>query len=349
MKSTLARSAAVPRALCFAVPFLAGSLLASDVAAAGATTLRAYPLPAGGSLELSAPLRWKEEITWTPGESWPRLRFSTEGGDDLAISLAAVPEGDIPKDESHPSRVRNVVDKSARAALGIGADKDLFLDEFAGPQGPGYFYSVVDQSVPEPPPPGVFRVLTQGAIELSDVLLTATILTQKQSSPELAAAIDMLRSARISDKPGDDWRRPSQAHLDRGSVGQRYEIALPPGFKMESGSPFQARDGESDGLMLIRVDVGASNIPDELRAMEAEMNKRSPENWLQRHRGRTLVAGSPAAELIVSDEHRDQVSHFVAVPRKGWVLWIEWRIRPQQAKAGTARFREALAAIRFLE
>jgi hypothetical protein len=123
--------------LCAALPGLAP---APSVHAAGASTLRAYPLPAGGSLELAIPLRWKEEITWTPGESWPRLRFSSEGDDDLSVSLAAIPQGDIVKDAEHPNRVRRLVDQSARAALGVGPETDLFLDEFAGPQGPGYLY-----------------------------------------------------------------------------------------------------------------------------------------------------------------------------------------------------------------
>lgn len=334
----------------FTTGIAAASMLAVGIAAsaAGLATVRAYPLPSGGSLEMSVPMRWQEEIAWAPGEAWPRLKFRAEG-EQFAVSLTTIPETDIERGSARPDRVRSLVEASARAAHGVGPGPDLLLEEFDGSQGPGWFYAVTDEAVPDPPPPGVFRVMTQGAIALRDVLLSATVLTHARTSPDLDAAIDMLRSARVSDLPGDTWRQPDPSHRDRGGVGERYTFDPPEGFLVEAASPLRARDAETNGILLASVEMRRSDVKSEMRGLAARLDRRSPDGWILRRSGRVLCGGSPAAELIAIDEHRDTAVHFVAVPREDFVLVIEWRIAPSAARRAMPRARAALEGIRFAE
>ena len=334
------------RSACFLLLALGVSLPAFG---GGAATVRSYPLPSGGSLELTVPMRWQEDVSWTKGESWPKVAYRPSEGNDFAVSVSVVSQAEVARDESHPDRVRNLVDRAARAALGLEEKDDLHLEEFDGPQGPGWFFSVVDPSVPDDAGPGVFRVMTQGAIGVDEVLLVATVLTQRQTSVELDAAVDLLRTARLSDRPGDSWRAPTQSHRNRGGAGERYELLLPEGFHAVSTSPLEARDEATGGYLSVEVAMRASDVRSELRVAEQAIERRSPEGWLLRRRGKTAIAGELAAEFSVVDEHRDEAVTILAIPHGEFTLVIEWRVHPSYEALGARRLRELLATLQFTQ
>ena len=79
------------------------------------------------------------------------------------------------------------------------------------------------------------------------------------------------------------------------------------------------------------------------------MDLRAPMGWVERHAGKLAVAGVTAAELVVMDERQDALVHFVAIPRRDFVLVLEWRVHPEARKLEGPRLKQVLAGLSFPE
>jgi hypothetical protein len=67
----------------------------------------------------------------------------------------------------------------------------LPLVEFAGASGIGYYFSATDKA----PAPGDFKHLTEGMLQVDDLTLAFTTLTNDGQERARAAALDMMKSA----------------------------------------------------------------------------------------------------------------------------------------------------------
>src|SRR5687768_4707772 len=130
------------------LPLLACIVL-SRHAGAATTSVRTYSAPGGGSLELSVPLRWHEQIAWPEGEPGAAiLRFSPDSGlAEWAVSITVLRPPDTDTTFGSPARLRSLVEESARASLGIEPGTDLRIESLESGGGNGWFFSVVDHGV----------------------------------------------------------------------------------------------------------------------------------------------------------------------------------------------------------
>jgi hypothetical protein len=324
-------------------------LVVASGAQGAATTVRSYGLPGGGSLELEVPIRWQEEIGWSEQGERPTVTFRPESGGSFLVRITVlVPEPDAGAAFASSDRLRGLVEGSARASLGLDGGADLHLESIGDETHVvGWYYSVVDSVMPDPPPEGTFRVMTQGASAASGFVLTATVLTQKQSGDDLNDAIAMLRTARVGEGPGDAWRVPGRIVKAHGALGQRYALDLPEGFEVTSRAPLEARHLATGALLSIDVvdrDSKAS-ARDELRRIEADLERRSPGAVLLRRRGVSAVAGRTAANVEAVDELRDEHVRIVAIPLADATLVLSWRVHPSRAGVAAAALDDVLAGL----
>ena len=335
------------RFIVLVLVLVVGGLVAAPCVA-GETTVRSYGVAGVGTLELDVPMRWKESVGWTEGDHRPSLTFRPDEGEAFALTISVLPPpADAPPEFATLAWLRALVETSARASLGVPDDQDLALEEIGEGRAVGWYYSVADRSLPEPPPPGTWRVMTQGASAAGPVVLTATLLTQRQWGEEVGDGLDLLRTARLTQAQPDARRVPGAAVQDRAGLGQRYDLVLPEGFDLEASAPLRARDRATGALLAIdvRPTDGRSSVRDELRRLEQALERRSPGAWIARRRGPALLAGAPAARLVAVDELRDEAVTSWALPLADAVLTLTWRVNPTRARDAGPRLDAVLAGL----
>lgn len=314
------------------------------------TSVRSYDVPGAGTLELEVPMRWQEEIGWTADDHRPLLKFRPDEGEAFLLSITVMtrPE-DAPADFGSVEWTRAVAEGAARRSLGIDAEQHLGLEQIGDAQVVGWYYSVTDAQLPDPPPPGTYRVMTQGVSAAGPVVLTATLLTQRSWGEEVNEGMRILRGARLTDRPADSWRVPSQAVRLRAGIGERYDLDIPEDFELRSRSPLELRCRQSGGLLRIdaRPVSSRSSVKSELLGLEAEIERRSPGSWITRQRGHALLGGKAAARLIVLDELRDQAVTFHALPLSDIVLQVTWTVHPTMERTGAQRLHALLQGFRL--
>ena len=70
-------------------------------------------------------------------------------------------------------------------------EKNIPIRRLAGAAGRGFYFQATDKA----PAPGEYKVMTQGAIVLADLIVTFTALTNEGQGEIVAAALAMLTSA----------------------------------------------------------------------------------------------------------------------------------------------------------
>jgi hypothetical protein len=99
----------------------------------------------------------------------------------------------LPQPDRHPD-VHAIVKRSGRALLASAVEDQLVLEELRGNQASGFFFRLADRA----PRLDEYKYLVQGALRLSDLMLTLPILTNQPDAAEASAALEMLRSAEAS-------------------------------------------------------------------------------------------------------------------------------------------------------
>ena len=316
------------------------ALVVASPAFGGERTVRSYGIEGIGTLELEVPIRWTESIGWTEGDHRPKLTFAPDKGESFSLSISVLPPPEeAPNEAARLAWLKGVVERSARTSLGVPEDQDLALEEIGEGAVVGWYYSVADAALPDPPAKGTWRVMTQGASVAGNVVLTATLLTQKQWSDDVAAGLAVLRTAKITKGPADPWRVPGPGVQARDALGQRYDLVIPDDFELESTSPLRLRDRRTGALLSIDVTASArrATARDELRDLERELERRSPGAWITRKREVALLGGRPAAHLVAIDELRDEAVAAWALPLEDAVIALSWRVHPSKEREAEPR------------
>lgn len=315
-------------------------------APAGERLVHSFAVPGNGSLELEVPIRWTESIEWHPGNG-PGIRFTRGDGSALTMTLTVLPAPADPlADRGSSDWLASIVATSARASLGLSDDRELFLERLGDGECRGWYYSVTDRGLSQPAA-GQFRTMTQGASAAGPFVLTATILTQQDSGEDLADALSLLRTARVSSREPDSLRVPGPVQRLQGSLGERYDLQILPGFETVSVTPLELRDAITGALLAITFDASAGkrSVREELRRLESEIERRSPNSWVLRRRSPALLGGRTSAHFHAVDELRDETWLAWAVPFDDAVATVSVRARAAHASEAERRARELLRSL----
>ncbi len=172
-----------------AVPLLA--LAAGGLAHADDGALRRYELPNLDSLELALPAGWLEEPDAPPGGGPLSIRFHPADGNAFEVFVTIEsPEPTAPV-VPDPVALREAV-RDAAARVGARAVEDpIEIRHLQGGSGVGYYFEATDRA----PQPEEFRVMHHGALQVGELTLWFTVLTQEAEDPAVALAISLLQQA----------------------------------------------------------------------------------------------------------------------------------------------------------
>lgn len=171
-------------------------LLASIACAGGSKTIKKYPIPEHGVLELNVPTTWQSKIHSGQENMPPIIIFRPIKGDDFQLSITVLWSKTGEQSFNSPEKIRILVERDGENILPKAIETKLVVQQMRGVHNIGYFFSLTDKS----PNPGEFRYLTRGAIGVGTLLLNATILHRVKESESVKDALFMLREAKQSAK-----------------------------------------------------------------------------------------------------------------------------------------------------
>jgi hypothetical protein len=175
---------------------LAILLIASMVLAAGQKTIRKYPIPEHGTLELSVPTSWKVEVHKPQEKMHPTIIFNPAKGNDFQVLITVLWGKTGDPDFNSQEKVRTFVEKDGQKLLPSTVEPNIVLQEIKGVNNAGYYFSVTDKA----PNPGEYRYMTRGAIGVGNLFLNFTILHRVKDSQSVRDALSVLQEAKQSAK-----------------------------------------------------------------------------------------------------------------------------------------------------
>jgi hypothetical protein len=182
--------------LIFIMALIVTFLGTSIVDAAGPKTIRKYPIPEHGTLELNVQTSWKVEVHKPQEDMPPTIIYKPASGDDFQVLVTVLWSKTGEQDFNNPTKIRALVEQDGQKILSKAVETRLVVQQMRGVNNIGYFFSLTDKS----PNPGEFRYLTRGAIGVGNLLLNATILHRVKESESVKDALSMLREAKQSAK-----------------------------------------------------------------------------------------------------------------------------------------------------
>jgi hypothetical protein len=170
------------------------TLVAPAVGEAAATRELNVALTPRGSIVLSVPAAWFEEIVRAGADIPPTIRLRPPGGGGIPFLVLITPIWSNKPDSLPPTpeSTRAIAANSAKSVQPKALERDLPLREFNGAEALGYYFSATDAN----PPKGEYKFLTQGAARLGDLQIAFTILSNDETGTIAGKALEMLKSMR---------------------------------------------------------------------------------------------------------------------------------------------------------
>ena len=152
---------------------------------------RRYAFAGHGSLELSVPRDWRDELRQPPGGLPPTIVLGTTG---LSVMLTPAwsPNGDAAF--NRPAALRALVVGTAESVAPQAVEETLPLHDLSGAAGNGLYFSANDPA----PKPGEYRYMIPGALAVRDLLVMFIILSDEKMSGGVVDMLSMLSYARRS-------------------------------------------------------------------------------------------------------------------------------------------------------
>ena len=167
---------------------MALAALVSPASSPAADAPKRYALERSGFLQLKVPAGWREEVDAKTQPSVISFR-PAEGKPFMVSVIPAQAQG-----KTGPSRkqLRDDVEQMAGAIRHFSVEGDkVKVQEFTGASGPGFQFFATDAA----PAAGEFKFMTRGKLNVNDVSVTFTILTNEGQEAVVRSALAMLKSA----------------------------------------------------------------------------------------------------------------------------------------------------------
>ncbi len=148
-----------------------------------------YSLPKHGLLEVSLPALWEVQIEQPPDDLPPTIIFGPKS--DLPFEMLITPVWQM-EDNQLPwtsGEIEQIVKKSAIAAQSQALEKTIKIISFEGSMGKGFYFSATDRN----PGQGEFKYLTQGMINIGQLAITFTILTNENQESIKEMALNVIK------------------------------------------------------------------------------------------------------------------------------------------------------------
>jgi len=163
--------------------------LASPATGLAAEAAKRYALERSGFLQLKVPAGWSEEVDAKTQP--PVISFRPAEGKPFMISVIPA-QAEQGKRVTSRKQLRDDVEQMAEAIRHFAVEGDkVKVQEFTGSAGPGFQFFATDAA----PAAGEFKYMTRGKLNVKDVSVTFTILTNDGQEAVVRSALGMLKSA----------------------------------------------------------------------------------------------------------------------------------------------------------
>lgn len=167
------------------------ALAFAPTARAADTTEKSYALPQHGTLKLVAPHDWKDEVHPAEPGMPPTIEFQPAKGVPFEVLVTPIwrAHADVPL--ATRETIHDRVQRAAESMKGQSVETDIPLVELKGASGPGFYFAVTDKA----PKPDEFKYLTQGIVQVGELVLAFSVLTNDGQANVVSAVLAMMKSA----------------------------------------------------------------------------------------------------------------------------------------------------------
>ncbi len=159
------------------------------------TGARRYELPNLDTLEFVVPPAWDETVD-QPGDGGPPT-IQLRPREGAAFEIYITPDwpdtpDNAPDTETLRETVRGAAERIRDRPRGdMPVEETLEIRRLQGASGVGFYFVATDRA----PQPEEFRYMNQGALQVGDLTVMFTILTNEGQDAVVEAALDMLKNA----------------------------------------------------------------------------------------------------------------------------------------------------------
>lgn len=187
------------QALRTALAPLLALLTAQALAQLADTGAHRYELPNQDTLELNVPPAWDEIVDQPDDGGPPTIQFHPREGAAFEVYVTPdwpdSPDGVAPDTET----LREIVRTAAERIRGQTVEENLEIRRLQGASGVGFYFVATERE----PQPEEFRYMNQGALQVGELTVAFTILTNEGQDAVIEEAFAMLRSAVYRDTGRD--------------------------------------------------------------------------------------------------------------------------------------------------
>jgi len=152
--------------------------------------VRRYELPNKDAIELAVPAGWDETVD-RPAGGLPTILLRPHEG--AAFEVQVIPEWpDAPAESgADPEALREMVRSAAERIREQATEETIEIRRLQGADGVGFYFLATDRA----PQPDGFKYMHQGALQVGDLTVTFTILTNDGQQAVVEEALAMLKAA----------------------------------------------------------------------------------------------------------------------------------------------------------
>ena len=175
----------------------AENLFASD----NITTQRNYPVPGHGEVVLEVPENWEVTYLSLAGDKPPVITFyqtDNQENEIFQFNLSIFWDDGFKRDITNPENIKALVNDVGESILESSAETELVLNSITGTEGHGYYFNLSDKAVK----PGEYKYLTQGALNVRELLLVFSLFTYEPDIQLQNIALEMMQTATHKNQRG---------------------------------------------------------------------------------------------------------------------------------------------------
>jgi hypothetical protein len=152
--------------------------------------LRRFELPNKDAIEFAIPAAWKETVEQPPG-GVPTILLRPRKGEPFEVQVVPDWPDDPTESGADPETLREMVRAAAERIRDQATEQAFEVRRLQGADGVGFYFLATDR---ETEPDG-FKYMNQGALQVGDLTVTFTILTNDGQEAVVEEALAMLKGA----------------------------------------------------------------------------------------------------------------------------------------------------------
>lgn len=153
--------------------------------------LRRYELPNLNSLELAVPSAWEDTVDQPPDGGPPTIQLRPREGASFEVLITPEWPDSPAVSAADPEALRAMAQDAADRIRSQAAGETIDIRRLQGASGVGFYFVAAERT----PPPEEYRYMHQGVLQVGDLTVIFTILTNDGQDAIAEEAIAMLVGA----------------------------------------------------------------------------------------------------------------------------------------------------------